>query len=269
MNDQIPNIGFGTWKLKNEPQSSEIIRQAMAAGYRLFDTASAYENEEVIGAGLQGFDREALCISGTLWNADRGHVLDACQRSLERLRVDYLDLYLVHWPASAAVHPDWQEINRSVWQQMEALVALGLTRRIGVSNFKINQLEALLPCCEIPPFVNQIEMHPGFSQAPLRGFCQQHGIRVQAWSPLRSGRALKKAEIRSLAERCGKSPAQLCLKWCQQNHVTPIVKSTNPERMRENLDLDFVLTASEMEELDTLPYLGSSGLDSETLTLFG
>lgn len=269
MKAELPVIGFGTWKLDNDEQTTATIRNAIQCGYRLIDTAAAYGNEEAVGAALAAVDRTAFWVSGKLWNADRGRVEAACENTLRALRCDYLDLYLVHWPASNALYPNWAEINAAVWAQMEALVRAGKVRYIGVSNFKPSQLEALLPCCAVPPLVNQIELHPGFPQAETVEYCRRSGIAVQAWSPFRSGKLLRKKELIRLSEEIGRTPAQIILRWCLQRGVFPIVKSSDPQRMRSNLELDFQLSEADMAYLSTLPGMGWSGLDSETLTLFG
>ena len=269
MKSDFPPIGFGTWKLDNNAATTEIVRSAIGCGYRLIDTASAYGNEEAIGAAIASYDRSSLWISGKLWNADRDRAAEACDQTLRNLNCDYLDLYLMHWPASKALHPDWAEINASVWAKMEELVRAGKVRQIGLSNFNQNQIEALLPYCSVRPLVDQIELHPGWPQRETVECCRQNGIAVQAWSPLRSGKLLRKKEIIALAERYGRTPAQVILRWCVQQNIVPIVKSTDPQRMRSNLDLDFALLPEDMEFLRGLPNMGWSGLDSESLTLFG
>lgn len=269
MDNRIPMIGFGTWKLKNTAETTDIINDALDAGYQLIDTASSYQNEEAIGQAVFGHCRSDLLISGKLWNSDRNNVKAACDLTIDKLKCGYLDLYLMHWPASKAVHDDWAEINRNVWKQMEQLVKYGKTKLIGVSNFKVSQLESLMETCHIKPFVNQIEYHPGFMQQDVVDYCKHNGIMVQAWSPLRSGRALKKKQILEVAEKYNKTPAQIILKWCIQNQIVPIVKSTNRDRMESNLNLNFTLSLEDMNYLNSLPFMGSSGLDSETITLFG
>lgn len=269
MLNDLPTIGFGTWKLADSPETTEILMNAMDSGYRLIDTASAYGNEASIGKAIAARDRSRLWISGKLWNADRDRVQESCEQTIRNLNCDCLDLYLMHWPASKALHPDWAEINHSVWRQMEALVEAGMVRHVGLSNFNARQLEALLPHCSILPAVNQIELHPGFPQEETLAFCRTHDIIVQAWSPLRSGKLLRKQEILQIAERYRRTPAQIILRWCVQRGVVPIVKSRDPQRMRSNLDLDFVLSDRDMEALTAMPNMGWSGLDSENLTLFG
>lgn len=269
MINNLPSVGFGTWKLKNNLETTAILCKAIQSGYSLIDTASAYQNEKAIGDAVSGNNRSDLFVSGKLWNTDRDNVEKACEQTIRNLQCDYLDLYLMHWPASKAVHNNWAEINDDVWYQMEKLVASGKVKHIGVSNFKTNQLEQLMNHGSIKPFVNQIEFHPGFMQKETVDFCSNNNIMVQAWSPLRSGRALKKKEILGIAGKYSKTAAQIILRWCVQNEIVPIVKSTNPERMKSNLELDFTISVEDMDYLNNLPYMGSSGLDSETLTLFG
>lgn len=248
-----------------------IINNAIQVGYKLIDTASSYLNEEAIGDAIKINNREDLFISGKLWNSDRENVIEACKKTIANLKCEYLDLYLVHWPAAKALYDNWIDINNNVWKQMEELVDLGLVKNIGVSNYKANQLEELLKHAKIKPYINQIEFHPGFMQKDIVDYCKKQHIIVQAWSPLGSGKMLKKQEIINLAEKYeNKSPAQICLRWCLQNDVIPVVKSTEIDRMKSNLDIfDFQITKEDMDYLNSLPYLGGSGLDSETLTLFG
>ena len=268
MKNEIPNIGFGTWRLPNSSYTTTIIQEAIDCGYKLIDTASSYQNEEAIGDAIMARERSKLWLSGKLWNTDRNNVEQACDITLKKLRCDYLDLYLVHWPVVRAVSEDWIEINRNVWLQMERLVLLGKVRYIGLSNFQKEQLESLIPTCKIKPLVNQIEYHPGFTQTETVNYCQSNNVIVQAWSPLCSGKALKKEPIISLAQKYNRSPAQIILKWCTQNKIIPIVKSSDSERMKSNLTLEFTLLPEDMDYLNRLPYMGSSGLNSETITLF-
>ena len=211
-----------------------------------------------------------MFISGKLWNSDRFNVSDACKMTIEKLQCNYLDTYLMHWPASKVVHDNWAEINNIVWKQMEKLVESGYVKNIGVCNFKVSQLEELLKSADIKPCVNQIEIHPGFRQQEIVDFCKYNNIIIQAWSPLGSGKILKKQEIIAVAEKYSRTPAQICLKWCIQNGIIPIVKSKDSLRMKSNIDIfNFEIQHEDMEYLNNLPYLGSSGLDSESLTLFG
>ena len=272
-NLEIPSIGFGTWKLKNDDSTIEIIKNAINSGYRHIDTAFAYGNEEMVGKGIKDskIDRKELFITGKLWNDDRGYenIIKACKRTIENLDCDYLDLYLMHWPASPALYPNWKEINNETWKAFEYLYKEGLVKSIGVCNFKKHQLEALIETAEILPMVNQIEFHPGQMQNEIVDFCKKNDILVEAWSHLGSGKMLKKQALIEIAQKYNVSVARLCIKWCLQNNVLPIPKSKQKERMVENLQVnDFTITDEDMKIINDMEYMGGSGLDSDTLTLF-
>ena len=269
----IPSIGFGTWKLKNNEETVEIIKDAIKYGYRHIDTAFAYGNEETIGKGIKesNIDRKDLFITGKLWNDDRGYenIINACKRTIKNLNCEYLDLYLIHWPASKAVHDDWIEINKETWQALEYLYEQGLVKAIGVCNFKINQLEELIKTAKIKPMVNQIEFHIGVYNKDILDYCNRNNIIVEAWSPLGSGKLFKVEELKEMASKYNVSVAQLCIRWCLQNNTLPLPKSKNIERIKNNLDVfNFKITDEDMEYLNNFRKVGSSGLDSETITLF-
>ena len=269
----IPSIGFGTWKLKNNEETVEIIKEAIKYGYRHIDTAFAYGNEETIGKGIKesNIDRKDLFITGKLWNDDRGYenIINACKRTIKNLNCEYLDLYLIHWPASKAVHDDWIEINKETWQALEYLYEQGLVKAIGVCNFKINQLEELIKTAKIKPMVNQIEFHIGVYNKDILDYCNRNNIIVEAWSPLGSGKLFKVEELKEMASKYNVSVAQLCIRWCLQNNTLPLPKSKNIERIKNNLDVfNFKITDEDMEYLNNFREVGSSGLDSETITLF-
>ena len=270
----IPSIGFGTWKLKNDLSTVDIVKNAIDCGYRLIDTASAYGNEEAIGTAIfeSKIPRNNLFISGKLWNEDRGYenIISACKRTIENLKCDYLDLYLVHWPASKAVHKDWIEINNETWKAFEYLYNEGLVKNIGVCNFKVNQLEELMKSANIKPYVNQIEFHIGYMQKEIVDFCRKNDIKIQAWSPLGSGKILKVKEINEMAMKYGVSCAQLCIKWCIQNNTIPLPKSKNIERMIENISINnFEISKEDMELLNNMPFVGGYSFDSEQIEIFG
>ena len=269
----IPSIGFGTWKLKNNEETVEIIKEAIKCGYSHIDTAFAYGNEETIGKGIKesNIDRKDLFITGKLWNDDRGYenIINACKRTIKNLNCEYLDLYLIHWPASKAVHDDWIEINKETWQALEYLYEQGLVKAIGVCNFKINQLEELIKTAKIKPMVNQIEFHIGVYNKDILDYCNRNNIVVEAWSPLGSGKLFKVEELKLMASKYNVSVAQLCIRWCLQNNTLPLPKSKNIERIKNNLDVfNFKITDEDMEYLNNFSEVGSSGLDSETITLF-
>lgn len=272
-NLEIPNIAFGTWKFPNNDETTEIIKNAINSGYRYIDTAKAYENELYVGKGIKesGIDRKEIIVGGKLWNDDRGYknIIEACKETIRKLGCDYLDIYLVHWPASKAVHEDWKEINLETWEAMEKLYELGLVKAIGVCNFKKNQLVELIKDIKIKPMINQIEFHPGFMQEETLNYCKEQNILVEAWSPLGSGKLIKKEQLKEIANKYNKDVAQICIKWCLQNGVLPIPKTSDVERMKSNLNVfDFEISNEDMDYLNNLPYLCGSGLDSETITLF-
>lgn len=272
-NLKIPNVAFGTWKFPNDEQTTEIIKNAIDSGYKYIDTAKAYENELYVGKGIKesGIDRKEIFIGGKLWNDDRGYnnIIEACKKTIKKLNCDYLDVYLVHWPASQAVHNDWKEINIETWKAMEELYEIGLVKAIGVCNFKKNQLVELMKSIKIKPMINQIEFHPGFMQEETLKYCKEQDILVEAWSPLGSGKLIKKEPLKEIANKYNKDVAQVCIKWCLQNGVLPIPKTSDIERMKSNLNVfDFEISNEDMEYLNNLPYLCGSGLDSETITLF-
>lgn len=271
--NELPFLAYGTWKLPNNEETIEIVANAIKSGYRYIDTASAYLNEEYVGKGIKASNikREELFIAGKLWNEDRGYdnIISACKKTINNLECEYLDVYLIHWPASPAVHENWEEINNETWKAFEYLYETGLVKAIGVCNFKINQLKSLIKHCKIKPMINQIEFHPGFMQKDILELCQKSDILIEAWSPLGSGKMLKKEELKNIATKYNKDVAQICIKWCLENNVLPISKTKNLERMKTNQEIeDFSISKEDMEYLNNLPYLGGSGLDSETITIF-
>lgn len=270
---EIPSLGYGTWKLKNDPETENVIAAAIKLGYRHIDTAKAYLNEETIGKGIKKskIKRNEIFITGKLWNDDRGYenVINACKETIKKLDVEYLDLYLIHWPASPALYENWIDINNETWKAFETLYSEGLVKAIGVCNFNVRQLEKMIENCKVKPMVNQIEIHPGQLPTEIIKYCQKNKIIVEAWGPLGSGKMLKKQELINMAEKYNITTAQLCIKWCIQNDVLPICKSKNIDRISSNLDIwNFEISKEDMTYLNNLPYLGGSGLDSETLTLF-
>lgn len=267
----IPSIGFGTYKLPDDPTTSEIVSRAIADGYRNIDCASYYGNQTAIGRGLaaSGIQRDELFVGSKVWNTDRGYdsTLRAFEKTLGELGLDYLDLYLLHWPASPSQTDEWRAINRSTWKALERLVDEHCLRAAGVCNFRPRHLKALLTDANILPAVNQIEYHPGEMQRPTVEFCRQNGILVEAWSPLARGRMFDNPVIRDIAAAHERSVAQISLRWELQNGVLPLPKSATPSRIAANLDIyDFSLTSAEMAAIDALDGLDSSGLDPDTIS---
>lgn len=266
----IPALGFGTWKAEAGEQCVKAVQEAIHAGYRHIDGAAAYDNEKSVGEGirLSGIPRPAMFVTSKLWNTERGYdpTLRAFDRTMADLGLEYLDLYLIHWPATARHYDDWQQVNDATWRAMERLVESGQVRAIGVSNFKPHHLQPLMDSARIMPAVNQIEFHPGFMQRETLDWCQSRGILVEAWSPLGRGRVFDREAIRLIADHHGKSPAQICIRWALQHDVLPQPKSVTPSRIRENMDVwDFTLSDEEMATIDAMPVCGASGLDPDTI----
>ncbi|QHC35320.1 aldo/keto reductase [Komagataeibacter xylinus] len=247
---KIPAIGFGTYPLDN-PQAEAAVREALSAGYRLFDTAARYGNESGVGTGLLSFDvgREDIFVTTKLRGAEQGFdsTLRAFEASLERLKMSYIDMYLIHWPLPT------KDLYVESWKAMIRLQKEGRVRSIGVSNFLPEHLQRLVDETGVTPAVNQIEMHVDFAQAAQREVDSKLGILTQAWSPLGRGAILKDPTLARVAERHGRTPAQVMLRWVVQTGSVPIPKSAHPERMRANLRVfDFQLTDEDMRDLATL-----------------
>lgn len=266
----IPSVGFGTWQTPDGATAIEAVRCAIEAGYRHIDAAAVYGNEKSVGEGIarSGINRRELFVTSKVWNTERGYdtTLRAFEQTLADLGLEYLDLYLIHWPATAHRFEDWQRINADTWRAMEKLYHDGRVRAIGVSNFLPHHLEALMDEAKEQPSVNQIEFHPGFMQTESVNFCKSCGIVVEAWSPLGTGRMLNNATLKTIAARYGKSVAQVCIRWALQHEVLPLPKSVTPSRIRENLDVfDFELSAADMRTIDRMEYFGGSGLDPDKI----
>ena len=202
-----------------------------------------------------------------VWNTDRGYqlTLAAFEKTMTHLGLDYLDLYLIHWPAYADKYENWEDINRETWRAMTELYQSGRVRAIGVSNFKPHHLKALLEG-PVKPMVDQIELNPGWQQRETVAFCAQHDILIEAWSPLGRGRVLGHPLLAELGRKYGKTPAQICLRWCLDKGYLPLPKSVTPSRIQENLNIfDFALTPEDIARLDALPPFGESGRDPDNL----
>ncbi|WP_047983625.1 aldo/keto reductase [Ornithinibacillus californiensis] len=246
---KMPGFGLGVYKVEDGETVIQAVRAAIALGYRSIDTASLYGNERGVGQAVResGVPREELFITSKVWNDQQGYesTLQAFDESLEKLGMEYLDLYLVHWP----VRGKFKETFRA----LEKLYDEGKVRAIGVSNFHIHHLEDLLMECKIKPVVNQVEYHPHLAQVELKAFCESQNIQLEAWSPLKRGDLLDEPTLMAIANKHGKSVAQVILRWDIQNNVITIPKSVKAERIRENADIfDFVLTDEDMAQIDGL-----------------
>ena len=265
----IPCVGFGTWQTPDGEIAAQAVREAVQTGYRHIDTAACYNNEPGVGEGIKSADvkREELFVTSKVWNTERGYdkTRRAFEKTLKDLDLEYLDLYLIHWPASASQFENWEEINLDTWKALTELYKEGLVKAVGVSNFMPHHLKALMET-EIPPMVNQIEFHPGQPQEETVEFCEENDIAVEAWSPLGSGRLLDNAVLNWMADKYGKSAAQICIRWCLQKDVIPLPKSVNASRIKENADVfDFKLSPFDVDIIDHLPAVGRSGLHPDEI----
>ncbi|GAA4844163.1 aldo/keto reductase [Kitasatospora terrestris] len=241
---EIPQLGFGVFQVPDE-ETTAAVAAALEAGYRSIDTAAVYGNEAGVGRALadSGLAREELFVTTKVWNADQGYdaTLRAFDASLDRLGLDHVDLYLIHWPAPA------RDLYLDTWRALEKLAADGRIRAAGVSNFQPAHLQRVLDSSGLVPAVNQVELHPGLQQSELRAFHARHGIATEAWSPLAQGAVLADPAITAIAARTGKSPAQVVLRWHLELGTVVIPKSVTPARIRQNLDVfDFRLTEQDL-----------------------
>ncbi|MBS3742386.1 MAG: aldo/keto reductase, partial [Candidatus Cloacimonetes bacterium] len=236
------------------------VHRALETGYRLIDTASVYGNEEGVGKAVRESDlpREEVFVTSKVWNTDQGYerTLKAFDKSMNRLGLDYLDLYLIHWPVS--------DLYKDTWKALEKLYNEGRIRAIGVSNFLIHHLKDLMEDAEITPMVNQVEFHPHLVQQELHDFCQKNQIQSEAWAPLMRGKVNEIPLLKGLAEKYEKTPAQIVLRWDLQKGVATIPKSSNPERIRSNADIfDFELSEGDVKRIDDLEQGGEERVTGE------
>ncbi|WP_342541206.1 aldo/keto reductase [Heyndrickxia sp. FSL K6-6286] len=250
---KMPWFGIGVFKVEEGPDLVHAVRAAIKNGYRSIDTAAIYGNEEGVGQGIRegiqeaGITREDLFVTSKVWNADLGYesTIQAYETSLKKLGLDYLDLYLIHWPVEGKY--------KEAWRALETLYKAGKIKAIGVSNFQTHHLEELMKDAEIKPMVNQVEYHPRLTQKEVQTFCQEHGIQLEAWSPLMQGQLLNNEVLAEIATKYNKSVAQVILRWDLQNGVVTIPKSTKEHRIIENANVfDFELTKEDMERIDDL-----------------
>ena len=246
---QMPWFGLGVFESKEGSEVEQAIQWALDLGYRSIDTASIYGNETGVGRALKnsGVPREDIFLTTKIWNTDQGYesTLNAFEESLNRLDVDYLDLYLVHWPVKGKYKESWRALEHLYNEQR--------VRSIGVSNFLVHHLKDLLSACQIKPMVNQVEFHPRLFQPTLMDFCCSEGIQLEAWSPIMRGKVMEIPVLVEIAEKYGKSPVQITLRWDLQHQVVTIPKSAKQERIAANADIfDFELSKDEMAVIDQL-----------------
>ncbi|MBX6395038.1 MAG: aldo/keto reductase [Alicyclobacillaceae bacterium] len=246
---RMPWLGLGVYKVKDGDEVERAVKTAVHVGYRSIDTAAFYQNETGVGRAVRecGVPREELFITTKVWNTDQGYesTLRAFEESRKKLGMDYIDLYLIHWPVKGKY--------KETWKALEKLYKDGWVRAIGVSNFQVHHLEDLLADCEIVPMVNQVEYHPRLTQKPLLTYCREKNIQLEAWSPLMRGQILDNPVVKELAEKYQKTPAQIILRWDLEHRVVTIPKSVREERIRENAEIfDFALSPEDVAKLDGL-----------------
>ena len=256
----IPDMGFGTYKMAPEDTRASVLC-ALQSGWRHVDTAAFYRNEAEVGQAVResGIPREELFITTKLWNTDRGYdsALRAFDRSLEALGLDYIDLYLIHWPASPFFWDNWKQLNADSWRALERLYREKRVRAIGLSNYMPRHIKALLETAEIKPMVDQIEFHPGWMQRDCLEFCAAEGMAVEAWAPLIKGEALGHPVITGIAASHCCSPARVVLAWVLACGVIPLCKSVTPSRIADNLQAASLrLTKEEVDAISALHDVG-------------
>ncbi|MGH7157982.1 MAG: aldo/keto reductase [Candidatus Saccharimonadales bacterium] len=245
----MPQLGFGTWRIKDEAECTAAVKAAIEAGYRHFDTAQIYENEALVGKALKGsgIDRKDLFITTKIWNDNMWwtDLEESFDGSLKNLQTDYVDLLLLHFPVT--------ELRRPAWRLMEKIAQSGRAKAIGVSNYTITHLEELLKESSIKPVVNQVELHVYLQQPQLVAFCQKHDIVVEAYSPLAHGYGLDNPTLAQIGKQYGKTPAQIMIRWCIEQGTVPLPKSTHAQRIKENIDVfDFKLSKNDLQKIDKL-----------------
>lgn len=256
---EIPQLGFGTWRLEEGKEAYEAVKTALQLGYTHIDTAQVYKNEASVGQAIKdsGIDRGSLFVTTKSWNNHQTYhdVIAAFEESLEKLQMDYVDLFLLHWPTPIDTRQGdaWKEINAERWRALETLYRSNKVRAIGISNFMIKHIEALEETATVKPMVNQVLLAPGETQDELVSYCQEQGIVMEAYSPFGSGELFTHPDIKALSQKYEKSANQIMLRWSLQHDFVPLPRSSNFEHIESNLDVfNFVLEEEDMKQLDQL-----------------
>mgnify|MGYP001507795972 FL=1 len=265
--NQMPTLGLGTFRVENDDTCKEAVKHAIESGYRSIDTAKVYGNEEQVGQGIKeglestGLNREDIFVTSKLFFEDFGreNVAQAYETSIQKLGLDYLDLYLVHWPGTN------EAVMIDTWKGMEDLYKDNKVKNIGVSNFNPDHFEALLAQVSIKPVINQVEFHPYFTQEKLRKYLEAQNIHMESWSPFMNAQILNDETLNEIGKEVNKSAAQVIIKWNMQHNVVVIPKSVTPNRIEENIDVfDFELSADQMKRIDDLNKEQRIGPDPDT-----
>jgi len=254
---QIPCVGFGTWQTPDGDVAVSAVKAALECGYRHIDTAADYQNEASVGRAIKesGIPREELFVTSKLLNRehDYGATMMGFERTMKNLGLDYLDLYLIHWPNPLKFREYGTDANVGSWKAMEELYHAGRIRAIGISNFRVHHMEALMARINVKPMVNQMRLCPGAVLDDVVKYCHQHNILLEAYSPLGTGKIFGVPEIQALSKKYGKTVAQLCIRWSLQNGFLPLPKSVTPARIRENAQVfDFEISPEDMRVIASL-----------------
>jgi len=268
---KIPCVGFGTWQTPSDEEGISAVLTALECGYRHIDTAAAYANEHMVGEAVRqsGIPREQLFITSKLWNGAHGYesALAAFDESMEKLGMDYMDLYLIHWPNPAAFRDCWQQANADSWRAMEELYAAGRIRAIGISNFHQRHIEPLLKTAKVVPLVNQIRLCPGDTQDEVVDYSRSLGMLLEAYSPMGLGKIFTVPEMIALSEKYERTIAQICNRWSLQRGYLPLPKSVHAVRIRENAQVfDFELSAEDVQLIADLKGVVGYSSDPDTTT---
>lgn len=268
---KIPCVGFGTFKTPSGEVCEKSVKAALRCGYRHIDTAAAYHNEASVGKAIResGIPREEIFVTSKLFNPDQGYAstLEACDISLKLMGLDYLDLYLIHWPIPQPKHAqDWQELNHETWRAFEELYRAGKLRAIGLSNYLQHHIETIVKEATVLPMVDQLEIHPGYGQAETVAYCQQNDILPESWGPLCQGKAFGHPVLEALAAKYGCSVSQLCIRWSLQQGVLPLPKSVHEERIAQNAQVfGFEISQEDMQKMAQVEGIGRCGRHPDSI----
>lgn len=255
---KIPCVGFGTYLTPDGDTAYRAVSEALEAGYRHIDTAAIYKNEASVGKAIResGLKREEIFVTSKVWNSDQGYesTKEAFRKTMDLLQLEYLDLYLIHWPIPKGHDNDWEKLNQLTWRAMEEIYNENLIHAIGVSNFTPRHLKPLMEWATVLPMVNQIEIHPGLNQEETVDFCKENNIITEAWGPFSQGEIFKTDTLKEIAGKYNKSIAQICLRWHLQRDILPLPKSVTTSRIKENTEIfDFELSEEDMDYISHIP----------------